>query len=142
VTTEPVEIEQCEITYTNHIAQDGVWSNYKEASKVVRSAAKGPKLDRALTPEFTSLSSRYLIDAPDKSETRAPIGRLHVELDPGMDPATGNQIFILNLVARGLVPSSTDPFEFFDLGRRLIVTSFRDITTPAMHKVWKLKEST
>lgn len=136
-----LKIEQCEVTYTNHIAKAGVWGDYGEADKVLRYVSTTPCLASELRGEFTSFSTHYLINGGSGEAGAQPVGRLHIDFDPGIDARTGEPIFILNLVARGLISSSlNDVITFFDLGRRLIVTTFKEITTPAMHRVWKLKE--
>jgi hypothetical protein len=46
-------------------------------------------------------------------------------------------MFVMELTARGQVGTGT---EFFDLGRKWIVKSFAELTTPAMHKIWGRKD--
>jgi hypothetical protein len=54
---------------------------------------------------------------------------------------------IMTLTARGFpirVAETSDieaAFAFFDLGREWIVKGFKDLTTPAMHKVWGIKDA-
>lgn len=136
----PLSVEQCEVTYTNHIAREGAWQDYREAHKVLRLLEAPTELQPELAGEFVSFATHYQILGGGAGERRQSIGRLHVEFDPGINAQSGEPIFILNLVARGLVPEAQGGvLGFFDLGRRLIVTSFKEITTPEMHKVWKLR---
>ena len=139
VSTSP-EIIQCEVGYINHIAQSGVWSNYREASKVLTLLSGDSQLASCLTQEAVSLATSYAIRVHE-SEAEAPIGRLHLEFGPGMHTETGRQIFILHLLARGLLKAAGtgDNLEFLDLGRKVIVNSFALISTERMHKVWGLK---
>lgn len=136
-----LEVEQCEITYTNHIRREGVWNDHGEAYKVLRLVAPAPELSGNIRSEFTSFSSHYVIENRGSNNASQPIGRLHIDLDPGVDAKSGDPIFILNLLVRGMPPVQTpDVLDFFSLGRELIVANFKNITTDEMHRVWKLQE--
>ena len=136
----PPEITQCEVGYINHIAQSGVWSNYREGSKVLRHlSGDSPEMAGCLTQEAISFATSYVIRASD-SEGDAPMGRLHLEFGPGVHTETKAPIYILNLLARGmLLEKNSNGMAFLDLGRQVIVDSFKRLSTTQMHKVWGLK---
>jgi uncharacterized protein (TIGR04255 family) len=136
----PLSVDQCEITYTNHIAREGVWHTYNDAPKIVRFLSPTTMPASEMTGEFVSFSTHYQIQLPDPDDGKRAVGRVHIEFDPGINSQTKEPIFILNLVARGLLSEKQGGvLGFFDLGRRLIVTSFKELTTPDMHRAWKLK---
>jgi len=61
-------------------------------------------------------------------------GRLHtVTVQPAKRISDGQPMFLFELTARGLIGEGSD---FFDIGRKWIVRSFAELTTPAMHEVW------
>jgi hypothetical protein len=64
------------------------------------------------------------------------VGRLHATVQSVLRLTDGAQMFVLDLTARGQIGSGTD---FFDLGREWIVRSFKELTTPEMHKVWGIR---
>lgn len=134
---EPV---QCEVTYVNHI-------------HLLESDLETGALGHAL--QGVSTGARVFLPAADSAQFASSyamrteeggqqVGRLHViaesaRIGPEREPGV-----ILNLTARGrpLGAGLDGVLEFCDLGRRWIVNGFRDLTTPSMHKRWKIKEIT
>jgi hypothetical protein len=45
-------------------------------------------------------------------------------------------MYVMDLTARGFAGVG---FDFFDIGRRWIVQSFKHLTTPDMRRIWKEK---
>ncbi len=128
----PIEVNQCEITYVNHIAAGEGWDSHEDLDKVLR-IWNHPGVACPGSPEDVGLHVRF----PMKDAAGAPIGRLHVDLQAAVRNSDGRQIYVLNLTARGMIGKST---EFFDLGREWIVRTFAEITTPEMHKIWGRKQ--
>jgi uncharacterized protein (TIGR04255 family) len=122
---------QCEVTYVNHILSGHGWDSFGDVDKVF-SSWKSP-VDRIPgTVEDLRVHARFVIPGDDG----APVGRLHVEIQPAFRPSDNKAMYVFQLTARGQMG---DSFEFFDLGRRWIVKSFAALTDPRMHKVWRRK---
>lgn len=124
-----IAVNQCEVTYVNHIVAGEGWTTHGELDKVftVWTPTSG---DFPGDAEDASVHARF----PIRSAAGAPIGRLHVEIQAAIREADGAPMFVANFTARGMIGQST---EFFDLGRESIVKSFAALTTPEMHKIWK-----
>jgi uncharacterized protein (TIGR04255 family) len=124
------EINQCEVTYVNHIAQWEGWSSFGETHKVI-SLLASPIQGFLPEPEIVALNNRYLMT--DKK------GRLHVTLQPAVRRGDGKVVLQLTLTARGRPASSRseDIISWFDMGHEWIVRGFVDITTTDMHRLWE-----
>lgn len=126
-----LRINQCEVTYVNHILPGQGWDGFGDVDKVFISW-KSP-VDRIPgNTEDLRAHARWVIPGDDGM----PVGRLHVEIQPAFRASDNKAMYVFHLTARGQAGES---FEFFDLGRRWIVKSFAALTTPHMHKVWKRK---
>lgn len=128
------EVNQCEVTYVNHIEAGEDRAGIEDLSRVIAcwsGSYSGNFLNR---PETVSFNVRYVM--PDNR------GRLHIMGQPVIRRRDAKQVFQLNLTARGKPRSSKleDILEWLNLGREWIVRGFTDLTTPEMHKVWKRKE--
>lgn len=126
-----VRVNQCEITYINHIISGAGWTKHTDISKVLNiwrqpeTSFPGPAQDLAFRARFPIL---------DQNGTF--VGRLHVGLQSVLHLPEGTPMLLLELTARGQLGGGMD---FFDLGREWIVRSFKEITTPDMHKIWELR---
>lgn len=117
------------MTYVNHIR-----APHDQVNQLV---ACWPHDDRAFLPpvEDVRFSARYLI----KDAQGNMIGRLIAELQPAYITSTRAEIISLNMIARGR-PASPDidgAIGFLQLGHEWIVRGFAELTTPAMHEMWK-----
>jgi uncharacterized protein (TIGR04255 family) len=123
-----IRIDQCEVTYINHIVAGTGWDTHADIDRVFKvwNQPTGSFPGRA---QDVSFHARF----PIFDEEAVFRGRLHVMLKPVMRLSDGLPMFLLELTARGQVGDGTD---FFDLGREWIVKSFADLTTDAMHKIW------
>lgn len=129
-------VNQCEVTYINHIERAGVWEKHGQLERVLRNW--GFVQPTAFLPEAEDAAIRLRFVILDKSGDQ-PIGRLHVVLHPAWKKVDNSPILSMSLTARG-IPLSEDiegAFAFFDLGRQWIVKGFADLTTPDMHRVWE-----
>jgi uncharacterized protein (TIGR04255 family) len=125
-------VNQCEVTYVNHILSGQGWDSFGDVDKVF--SFWRPPVDRIPgNAEDLRAYTRFVI--PGDGAT--PAGRLHVEIQPAFRPSDNKAMYVFHLTARGQVGES---FEFFDLGREWIVKSFAALTTPRMHEVWKRKD--
>jgi uncharacterized protein (TIGR04255 family) len=130
---EKPEVNQCEVTYVNHIEIGGDWKDFGELNKVSACWSGTYSGDFLKRPESVSLNVRYVI--PDKK------GRLHIVMQPAIRKQDAKEILQLNLTARGRPRSSDfrDISEWLDLGHEWIVRGFTDFTAPEMHRVWRRK---
>jgi len=128
-------VNQCEVTYVNHIEPSGVWEGHGQLEKVLRNWSPLP--EGGFLPEVEDGGVRLRFVIP--GEAGKTVGRLHVVLQPAWKKGDNTPILVLNLTARGepLGEGIEGAFAFFNLGRRWIVKGFADLTTPEMHRVWE-----
>ena len=124
-----VHVNQCEVTYVNHIVSGEGWNNFHEIDRVfsflkTSTGAGQPSLEDA------GIHLRYRMQGQEGK----PIGRLHVDIQPAASTEDNRNMFVMNLTARGLSGKGT---EFLDVGRRWIVNTFDALTTPDMHRIWR-----
>ena len=127
-------VNQCEVTYVNHIEPGEDSAHVGDLSKVISCWSDTYSGHFLKQPETTTFNVRYLMP-----ENR---GRLYIMGQPVIRKRDAKQVFQLNLTARGKPKSSElhDILEWLDLGREWIVRGFTDFTTPEMHRLWKRKE--
>ncbi len=124
------KINQCEVTYVNHIEYEKGWKGFGELSKVISLWSGKHSGDFLRDPENINLNVTYRL--PDNQ------GRLYVEMQPVIRARDAKEVLQLKLTAR-VVPSSSgfgDILQWLDLGRLWIVEGFNDITTPEIRRVW------
>jgi uncharacterized protein (TIGR04255 family) len=124
-----VRINQCEVTYVNHIVGGEGWSDWSEMDKVFTFWKQPLGMPYPGGAEDFGFRARFPILGPNKEW----IGRLHVDVQPAVTVPDNKPMYAMNLTARGMCGRD---FDFFDIGRRWVVKSFEDLTTPNMHRVW------
>lgn len=131
---ERPEVNQCEVTYVNHIAYGNGWSDYGELSKVVAPWSGRGSSGFLPHPERVSIAANYLL--PDKA------GRLHVSLNPVVRVRDSQEVLQLSFTARGAPasPEVSDVFAWLDLGREWVVKGFADFTARTIHELWGRKK--
>ncbi len=127
----PIEVNQCEVTYVNHIVAGEGWERHDELDRVF-TVWRHPAAPFPGRAEDAMFRARF----PIRDGSGNPVGRLHAEVQAAVRNSDGKPMFVLNLTARGMSGRST---EFFDLGREWIVRSFVELTTEKMHRVWERK---
>jgi uncharacterized protein (TIGR04255 family) len=136
---KPVEPNQCELTYINHITPNELWSAHSDLGVVLRSlpADFGQLLD--YPTESIQMASAHLLN----DDVGQFLGRLHITVQSAFrGPKKPNEaqtpVFVLTLTARGRPTAKGigGVLGFLDIGHRAIVQSFDRVTTPEMHKVW------
>jgi uncharacterized protein (TIGR04255 family) len=126
------EVNQCEVTYINHIDLGLGWETFKDLSGVLKILAPSRPGDFLPVPEMVLANARYLM--PDGK------GRLHVAAQPAIPRRGGKPVVQLTLTARGAPRSSEtgDILAWLDLGHTWIVEGFADITNEELQtKVWE-----
>jgi uncharacterized protein (TIGR04255 family) len=126
---------QCEITYINHILAGDGWASHGELENVFTIWQNKFSDDFLRLPEDAGFALRFRI--PDSNG--APIGRLHIALQPAFRGSDKKPVLILTLTARGAPAGNGIPgiLSFLDLGHDWIVQGFTSITTPQMHRIWR-----
>ncbi len=89
-------VNQCEVTYVNHIISGEGWNRFAEIDRVFTF------WNQIATPvpgnaEDLSLHLRFVIP----NEESRPIGRLHVDVQPAFQASDNRPMFVMNLTARG-----------------------------------------
>ena len=124
---------QVEVTYINQIQPCAVWDRHAQVGRVLNVMAPEFKDEKLPTPELFRFSAQYVVGPTD-----APIGRLHLDFQPGFRGSDRKAIFAMNLTVRGkpMGDGLAGALKFMDVGRENIVRGFHALTTPAMHKEW------
>lgn len=125
-----VKINQCEVTYVNHIVAGEGWSGWEDIGNVFTFWKDTPSQQYPGKAEDYSFRARYPIFGSNKEW----IGRLHVEIQPARRITDNKQMYAMSLTARGMCGKD---FDFFDIGHESIVKSFKNLTTPNMHRIWE-----
>lgn len=123
------EINQCEVTYVNHIDLGRGWRSFGESAQVL-SLLASPSTEFLPEAEMVLINARYVMPGGK--------GRLHVAAQPAMRRDDGKEVMQLSLTARGKPASSLvgDILAWFDVGHEWIVRGFADITTAKMQEIW------
>ena len=127
------EVDQCEVTYVNHIEYAAGWNSYGQLNKIVSYWSGKASGNFLPPPEKVNVNIRYSM--PNDQ------GRLYISLQPVIRARDGVEVLQLNLTTRG-APTSTktdDVFKWLDLGRQWIIEGFTDFTTEEMHREWGLE---
>lgn len=123
------EVNQCEVTYINHLEMGKGWESFGEIDKITKfwSRESGEFLP---TPERVSINLRYLM--PER------LGRLYINLKPVIRKIDTKELFQVELTARGAPSSSKmeDIVRWLDLGREWVVKGFADFTTKRLQQTW------
>ncbi len=128
-----ITLNQCEVTYVNHIEPCEVWQRHGQMEGVLRNWTAR---ESAFLPEVEGgrVQQRFVI----RGDSGSPLGRLHASLVPAWTAGGQSPILVLTLTARGspIGDGIDGAFAFFDLAREWIVKGFTDLTTTNMHRVW------
>ena len=128
---------KCEICYVNQIPVPDGQLPYGAMSELFGSLLSHPDAESLGLPEDANLLFRYVL----KSEDQRPLGRLIVSAEPGK-LLTGQTVIQMSLTVRGAPePASiAGTVAFLQAGRRYVVKSFADITSPLYHTKWGRKQ--
>ncbi|HUX66706.1 MAG TPA: TIGR04255 family protein [Terriglobales bacterium] len=130
----PLRINQCEVSYINHIRPFAGFNPHADVARLLRVGYAWTATAFLPNPEDTAPQFRFVMRGTDGAE----VGRLHVTAQPAWRREDHSPILILTLTARGapLGEGVDGAFAFLDLGRRWIVKGFEDLTTEEMHQKW------
>ncbi|VAV84796.1 hypothetical protein MNBD_DELTA01-1881 [hydrothermal vent metagenome] len=124
------EVNQCEVTYINHLEIGKGWQSFGEVDKITKFWSKG-------SGEFLPVAERVTINL--RYQMPEKLGRLHITLKPVIRTIDMKELFQVELTARGAPSSSSveDILKWLDLGREWVVKGFSDFTTNELHKIWE-----
>jgi uncharacterized protein (TIGR04255 family) len=130
----------CATTYVNNILANSPRNpnGRMPLNRILRLVAS-PKTNVLPTLEETSFQQKYLLDP--LAAGGEPRGRLYVSASPALRTADQLPGYSLELrvLSRPEAQSRAAVMRCFDESRDLIVRSFKDITTSAMHEAWGLQ---
>lgn len=125
LTPQTLSINQCEISYVNHIVD-------VQGKPKPRDWLKFASFEGADPDDFTAVFREIVKDAAGQ-----PIGRFICECSSKIGP-TGQPMIVLGLTVRGS-PANASTASAIDLisrGRDIIVRKFAQLTTAEAHKAW------
>jgi len=127
------EVNQCEVTYVNHIEFDSDLTSCNDLNRLVASWSGARSGDFLPKVDKVRLNTTYVM--------REKKGRLRISMQPVIRGRDGMEILQLDVSATGRPASSKTPdiLEWLDLGREWVVKGFADFTTPEMHVKWRRK---
>lgn len=130
-------VDQCEVTYINHITPAGVWKTHGDLHRVFRGWSS--KYYEGLPADGVNIKAYHEI----QDESGEFAGHLYLQIDsaftaPKSSEEQATPVFVMQLVARGrpLGKGTKGAFRFLDLGRSTIVNAFANMTTERMHVAW------
>ncbi len=123
-----LSINQCEVTYVNHVDLDE--PDFGRVEKLL--ANWQPLCDTAFLPIPEDLSLSWRFRLPNEA------GRLHVAAHPAWN-SSGKRFWAFRLMARGRPAGEglEGALGFLDVGREWVVRGFADLTTGLMHDLWE-----
>jgi len=125
-------VNQCEITYVNHILAGQGWERASDLENIF-TFWRSPDLTPPGPAEDLQMHARFVIPG----EEGMPIGRLHVDLQPAIRTSDNHPMYVMEITARGQMG---DGLDFLDIGREWIVQTFKRLTSNPMHHVWRIRE--
>jgi uncharacterized protein (TIGR04255 family) len=127
--TQP-QVNQCEVTYVNHIEYGKGWDGYGELGNVIAPWSQNASEGFLPSPEKVNMEAHYRLPSN--------LGRLHISVEPVVRGRDTKEVLQITLTARGAPVSSAqqDVFDWIDLGRKWVVKGFCDFTTVKMHQTW------
>lgn len=127
--------DQCEISYVNHIKLHDGSDPHRCLERIFTQGSRWLPAGFLPAPEFRASQMRFVMHQQGMD---APVGRLHVTLQPAWSRGDNSPLLVFTLMARG-APLGDDlegAFGFFDLGHDWIVKGFDELTTSEMHQEW------
>jgi uncharacterized protein (TIGR04255 family) len=118
------QVVECEATYVNHFEKGREWTSPEDQPQLLRWLASDTPRPSRLNLSATISVHGYNLD---------------VVLTPAVRRNDGQEIMQMNITTRGQ-PKSSDTDQvmaWMDGARAAIVRGFADLTTEAMHKLWK-----
>jgi uncharacterized protein (TIGR04255 family) len=126
----PIEPDQYELTYVNHIPRGEGWVDLIDIHDVFRDFQY--KTEGRFLGEPENMSWRKTYRLPNDA------GRLHVSVRLAVSRESKDQLMIMDLTARGFVADKMETW--FSIAHEWIVKGFTDLTSESIQKsIWKKK---
>jgi uncharacterized protein (TIGR04255 family) len=122
---------QWEVAYFNHIPKGTVWNSPAEWINLFR--LPGVHASNPASTILESIGGEWHYQIPPQK------GRLHISVKHGRKAK--QESLLINLTARGPLTDEDKKDhieEGLDLGHRVVVNAFRDITSEKAHEYWEL----
>lgn len=128
------EVNQCEVTYVNHIEYELGWRGFSELEAVVAPWSGKHNGNFLRDPEHVSIEAHYRL--PEER------GRLHIVSGPVVRGRDMKEVLQVALTARGAPQSSStdDILRWLDLGREWVVRGFADFTAEPIQRLWRRRK--
>lgn len=132
MTKEPVKPVAGELTYTNIIDAPGATSAFEIAEQSLVIPLSEARRQSLGAPKSFNCAYSYEL---------AGIGTLVISTAAAKQKSTNNEVLKLELTVKGNC-SEEDRFDLWsEKAHDTIVRAFKDLTRPAMHAQWKLRET-
>lgn len=122
---QKIEVNQCEISYINHI--------YTDEKTTISDVLRFANFD-GNAPDDINFNFRRTILGEDGS----PVGRVICEAQSGFNNNSRQQVLVLTITVRGapVKPTIKEAVEFLKRGREVVVDTFSAITTDESQRDW------
>jgi uncharacterized protein (TIGR04255 family) len=126
-----IEPNQWEMTYVNHIPKGDMWESPSDWRKILPSVSFPATAGADAIGETLSADWRFSL-----AKERA---RLYVSLRHAKTAPKNDEVLMLTLTARGPIDAASglNAQDGFELGHKVIVSTFTAMTSPEAHKRWK-----
>lgn len=130
-----LEIDQCEITYVDHLPiGDGALPSAGDLGQVFVFWGKAYAGGGLGEPEQARCSLRFVM----RDDAGKPLGRIHLNAVPSVSRLDGKRIFELQTIARGspMGAGAQGALAFLDHAHEAVVKLFLDVTRPELQQTW------
>lgn len=125
---------QWEVTYVNHIPKGPLWNTPSDWRGIFTTL---PGVVAATSEvRLEDLSGSWHFEIPERR------GRLHIDLKHAKlaNDESAKEVLRLTLTARGPANDEDSLSDGLDLGHRVIVLTFKNITSQQAHEYWELEQ--
>ncbi len=141
VLATPPVVAWCELSYINPIpVEAGEENTHGELARIINYLVRSPTREALPPVEDTQIQQRFRILDTDTGE---PVGRFYVTAMPGFQHTDPRPVYVITLIARGRPVAGHLPQSvvgFLERAHDMIVRAFKEVTTPEMHKQWRMQE--
>lgn len=133
VTGRPLQPVRAELTYTNYIEIQGVGRAFEVAEQALLDVT-WMKRDRFLPPP-KAFAHNYTFELPDGKNSLTVVATAVRRKD------SEAQAIKFELTVKGACKAEDSFEEWSNTAHDFLVSAFKDLTTPSMHTIWRLRES-
>lgn len=131
----PLQLNQWEVTYVNHIEKGSLWSEIADWHALFPGLSMPAQTIDGIRSEDFHGEWRHILEG-ERGRLYVAMNRGKVNIESGLD---GPEVIRLQLTARGPVDAAKglEMLAGFELGHSAIVRYFTAITSALAHKVWQ-----